>query len=249
MSGHSKWSKIKRKKAIADKSRGRLFSKLGREITVAARDGGGDPSFNPRLRTAVDNAKAQRMPNENIDRAIKRGTGDLPGAAFEEITYEGYAPGGAALYLECLTDNPRRTLAQVRHLLDKRGGNLGQNGCVAWMFERKGQVILDAGTCDSGAALEAALEAGAEDFDDEDGTYIVTAEPSAFHAVVESLKTQGVPISGAELAMVARSGIELEGEEGRKVAAIISALEDHDDVQKVWTNAEIEEAAWEALEE
>ncbi|MCG8466816.1 MAG: YebC/PmpR family DNA-binding transcriptional regulator [Gemmatimonadetes bacterium] len=247
MAGHSKWSKIKRQKAVTDKARGRLFAKLGREIAVAAREGGGDPDFNPRLRTAVDNAKAQSMPNDNIDRAIKRGTGDIPGAAFEEVTYEGYAPGGVALFLECLTDNQKRTIAEVRHLLDKKGGNLGQNGSVAWMFERKGQIYIDAEHCDEESALNAALEAGGDDFESEGGTHIVTTVAGDFHTVVTALREAGIPIADAELAMVPNNTLKVEGRDAEKVIDILMALDEHDDVLKVYSNVDIEEADWAAL--
>lgn len=247
MAGHSKWSKIKRQKAVTDKAKGKLFAKLGREIAVAAREGGGDPDFNPRLRTAIDNAKSQRMPAENIDRAVKRGTGDLPGASFEEVTHEGYAPGGVALYLECLTDNAKRTIAELRHLLDKKGGNLGQSGSVAWMFERKGQVYIEAEQSDEEATLEAALEAGAENFESEDGTHIVTTSAGDFHAVVEALKETGIPIAEAELAMVPSNTIKVEGREAEKVVDILEALEEHDDVLKVYSNVDLEEADWAAM--
>ena len=249
MAGHSKWSKIKRQKAVTDKAKGKLFSKLGREIAVAAREGGGDPDFNPRLRTAIDNAKSQRMPSDNIDRAVRRGTGDLPGASFEEVTHEGYAPGGAALYLECLTDNPRRTLAELRHLLDKRGGNLGQSGSVAWMFERKGQILVSADDCDEDAVLDAALEAGAENFESEDGMYVVTTTASDFHDVLGAMRDAGVPVEEAELAMVPGNTVKLEGRDAEKVLAVLHALDEHDDVLKVNTNVDLEEAEgadWEA---
>ena len=242
MAGHSKWSKIKRQKAVTDQAKGKLFSKLGREIAVAAREGGGDPDFNPRLRTAIDNAKSQRMPADNIDRAVRRGTGDLPGATFEEVTHEGYAPGGAALYLECLTDNPRRTLAEVRHLLDKRGGNLGQSGSVSWMFERKGQILVPAAECDEEAALDAALEAGAENFESDDGMYVVTTEASDFHEVLGALRDAGIPVEEAVLAMVPSNTVKLEGREAEKVLAVLHALDEHDDVLKVNTNVDLEEA-------
>ncbi len=247
MAGHSKWSKIKRQKAVTDKARGKLFAKLGREIAVAAREGGGDPDFNPRLRTAVDNAKAQSMPHENIDRAVKRGTGDLPGTSFEEITYEGYAPGGAALYLECLTDNSKRTVAELRHLLDKKGGNLGQSGSVAWMFERKGQIYIDAEQSDEVVTLDAALEAGAENFESEHGMHVVTTAAGDFHSVLASLREAGVPIAEAELAMVPSNTITVEGRAAEKVVDILTDLEEHDDVLKVYTNVDLAEADWEAL--
>ena len=240
MAGHSKWSKIKRQKAVTDKAKGKLFSKLGREIAVAAREGGGDPDFNPRLRTAIDNAKGQRMPTENIERAIRRGTGDLPGASYEEVTHEGYAPGGAALYLECLTDNPRRTLAELRHLLDKRGGNLGQSGSVAWMFERKGQILVSADRSDEEATLDAALEAGAEDFEADDGMYVVTTGAGDFHDVLASMRAAGIAVAEADLAMVAKNTVRVEGREAERVLDILTALDDHDDVLRVNTNVDLE---------
>ncbi|WP_423927723.1 YebC/PmpR family DNA-binding transcriptional regulator [Candidatus Palauibacter sp.] len=240
MAGHSKWSKIKRRKAVTDQAKGKLFSKLGREIAVAAREGGGDPDFNPRLRTAIDNAKGQRMPTENIERAIRRGTGDLPGASYEEVTHEGYAPGGAALYVECLTDNPRRTVAELRHLLDKRGGNLGQSGSVAWMFERKGQILVSADRSEEEAALEAALEAGAEDFEADDGMYVVTTGAADFHQVLASMRAAGIPVAEADLAMVAKNTVRVEGREAERVLDILTALDDHDDVLRVNTNVDLE---------
>ncbi len=248
MAGHSKWAQIKRQKAANDKARGRLFAKLARELAVAAREGGGDPAFNPRLRTAVDNAKAQNMPNDNIDRAIRRGTGDLPGASFEEVTYEGYAPGGVALFLACLTDNPKRTIAEIRHLLDKHGGNLGQTGSVAWMFERKGQIYIDASECDEVKALEAALQAGAENFETDGGTHVVTTAPGDFHEVLDAVREAGLPVAEAELAMVPATTIKVEGGDAEKVVRILSALDEHDDVLNVYSNVDLEEADWAALE-
>lgn len=248
MSGHSKWAQIKRQKAANDKARGKLFSKLGREIAVAAREAGGDPDFNPRLRTAVENAKAQNMPNENIERAIKRGTGELPGVSYETATYEGYGPGGAALFLECLTDNARRTVAEIRHLLEKRGGNLGRDGSVAWMFERKGQIYVDATRYVEDAVLEAALEAGAEDIRREDDTFVVTTDPTEFHAVRQGLRDRGVEIQEAELAMIPAATMKVEGREAERLLELMSRLEEHDDVQKVYSNFDIDESAWAALE-
>ncbi|WP_419163306.1 YebC/PmpR family DNA-binding transcriptional regulator [Candidatus Palauibacter sp.] len=247
MAGHSKWSKIKRQKAVTDKAKGKLFSKLGREIAVAAREGGGDPDFNPRLRTAIDNAKGQRMPAENIDRAVRRGTGDLPGTTFEEVTHEGYAPRGVALFLECLTDNPRRTLAELRHLLDKRGGNLGQSGSVAWMFERKGQIFVPAERGDEDTTLDAALEAGAENFESEDGMYLVTTTAADFHDVLASMRGAGIPVAEADLAMVPNNTVRLAGREAEKILGILEALDEHDDVLKVNTNVDLEDADWEAV--
>ncbi len=249
MAGHSKWAQIKRQKAANDKARGKLFSKLAREITVSAREAGGDPNFNPRLRLAIENAKAQNMPNDNIDRAVKRGTGDLPGASFEEVTYEGYGPGGVALYLECLTDNAKRTVAEIRHLLDKRGGNLGQSGSVAWMFERKGQFYVDAGEADEVKVLDIALEAGAENFEVQDDLYVITTDPSSFHAVGQALRSAGVPIDEAELAMIPVSTMKLEGRDAERVVTLLDALDEHDDVQRIFSNVDIEEADWAAIAE
>ncbi len=248
MAGHSKWSKIKRQKAANDKARGKLLSKLGREIAVAAREAGGDPSFNPRLRTAIDNAKAQNMPGENIDRAVQRGTGQLPGMSFEEAVYEGYGPGGAALLLECLTDNANRTVAELRHLLDKKGGKLAQSGAVAWMFERKGQILIPAASCDEETALEAALEAGAENMETEADTYIITTSPADFHTVEAALRERGLPIEEAELAMVPTTTLRVEGRQAEKLIQILSELDEHDDVQNVYSNVDLDDEVLAALD-
>ena len=248
MAGHSKWAQIKRQKAVNDKARGKLFSKLGREIAVAARQGGGDAGFNPRLRTAIDNAKAQNMPAENIDRAVKRGTGQLPGISFEEVVYEGYGPGGAALLLECLTDNANRTVAELRHLLDKKGGNLAQAGAVAWMFERKGQIFVAAGTCDEETVLEAALEAGAQNMEAEGETYVITTSPTDFHTVEKALRESGLPIDEAELAMVPTTTLRVEGRQAEKLIQILSELDEHDDVQNVYSNVDLDDEVMAALE-
>ncbi|MFQ5889407.1 MAG: YebC/PmpR family DNA-binding transcriptional regulator [Gemmatimonadota bacterium] len=248
MAGHSKWAQIKRQKAANDKARGRLFSKLGREITVAARLGGGDPDFNPRLRTAVEAAKSQNMPGENIERAIKRGTGELPGLTYEEISYEGYGPGGAALFIECLTDNAKRTVAELRHLLERRGGNLGRSGSVAWMFERRGQIYLDANRYDEDAVLEAALAGGAEDLRREDDTLIITTAVADFHAVQETLRGVGLEFEEAELGMVPTSTVRVEGVEAARLLELVAKLEEHDDVQRVFSNFDVDEAAWAVLE-
>jgi YebC/PmpR family DNA-binding regulatory protein len=229
LSGHSKWAQIKRQKAKNDQARGKMFSKLAREITVAARQAGGDPNFNPRLRTAIDNAKAENMPAENVDRAVKRGTGALPGASYEECTYEGYGPGGVALFLECLTDNQNRTIAEVRHILDKRGGNLGQNGSVAWMFDRLGQIYVDAGRYDEEALLEAAVLAGASNMEREEDLFLITCQPGDFHAV--------------QLGMVPKSELYVEGREAEKLVGLLGALEEHDDVQRVYSNMDVDEEA------
>ncbi|MBI4544469.1 MAG: YebC/PmpR family DNA-binding transcriptional regulator [Gemmatimonadetes bacterium] len=242
MAGHSKWAQIKRKKAANDARRGQAFTKLIREIAVAAREAGGDPNFNPRLRLAVDTARAANMPNENIERAIKRGTGELAGAHFEEVTYEGYGPGGVALYIQALTDNLKRTVADIRHILEKHGGNLGQSGSVAWQFDRKGQIYLDAMRYEEDAALEAALDAGAEDLQREDEAYIVTTDVASFHAVQEALRRRGIQVEQAELAMVPRAAVHVEGAEAQRLLKLLEALEDADDVQKVYSNLDVDEA-------
>ncbi|MFQ5746635.1 MAG: YebC/PmpR family DNA-binding transcriptional regulator [Gemmatimonadota bacterium] len=248
MAGHSKWAQIKRQKAVNDKARGRLFGKLGREIAVAARQGGGDPSFNPRLRTAIATAKAENMPADNIERAIRRGTGDLPGLVFEEAVYEGFGPGGAAIYLECVTDNLKRTVAEIRHRLERAGGNLGQAGSVAWMFERKGRVYLDASRLTEDAAMEMALQAGAEDMRAEDGFFVLTAEAADFHAVLEAVREAGIEPTEAELAMIPTSGVRVEGREAERLLKLIEELEDHDDVLKLYSNFEVDDEALAALE-
>jgi len=248
VSGHNKWSQIKRKKGVNDQARGRMFAKLARELTVAARAGGGDPNFNPRLRLAVDSARAQNMPKDNIERAIKRGTGDLPGTSFEEITYEAFTHGGVALLLECLTDNANRTVAELRHLLDKRGGNLGHTGSVAWMFERKGQVYLDSDACDEETALEAALEAGAENFEAEDGVFVITTAVADLHDVQDALRAAELPIREAEVAMIPTNTIKVEGRAAEKLIATLDAIDEHEDVQRVYSNADLDDVELSAVE-
>lgn len=247
MAGHSKWAQIKRKKAANDAKRGKLFTSLIREITVAAREGGGDPAYNPRLRLAIDAAKDANMPADNIDRAIKRGTGELEGVEYEEITYEGYGPGGVAIYIETLTDNANRTVAEIRHILSRNGGSLGTSGSVAWQFDRKGQIYIDASRYDEEALLMAALEAGAEDVQQDDGSYVVTTEPASFHAVQSALREQGIEFQQAELAMVPKATIEVSGDEAARLLKLLDALDDADDVQKVYSNADIDEAALDAV--
>ena len=241
MAGHSKWAQIKRKKAVNDAKRGKMFTKLIREITVAARSGGGDPEMNPRLRLAVDTAKAANMPLENIERAIARGTGDLEGVSYEEIAYEGYGPGGVALYIEAMTDNRNRTVAELRHALERHGGSLGAAGSVAWQFERLGQIWIDAARYDEDAAMMAALEAGAADFRRDDDSYAVTTDVTEFHSVQDGLKEQGIEFEEAELAMVAKATVRVEGNEAAKLLRLIDALDDLDDIQAVHSNADIDE--------
>lgn len=245
MAGHNKWSQIKRKKAANDQKRGQIFTRLIREITVAAREGGGDPEANARLRLAVDTAKSANMPSENIERAIKRGTGELEGVTYEEVAYEGYGPGGVALYIETTTDNQNRTVADVRHILEKHGGNLGTGGSVAWQFDRKGQVFLSSDRYDEDAVLEAALEAGAEDVAREGDEFVVTMSVEAFHKVQAGLKAAGMEWSQAELAMIPQNLIMLEGGDAERLLKLLDALDDSDDVQKVSSNADIDEVAME----
>lgn len=242
MAGHSKWAQIKRKKAVTDSRRGQMFTKLIREITVAAREAGGDPNFNPRLRLAIDTAKDANMPAENIERAIKKGTGELEGVNYEETTYEGYGPGGVALYMEVLTDNAKRTVADIRYILDRNGGNLGTSGSVAWQFDRKGQIYVDADRYDEDAVLEAALEAGAEDVVREDDEFIVTTDTSGFHEVQDGMKAAGVEFSQAELTFVAKNEVGVGGKDAEKLLKLLDALEENDDIQKVHSNADIDEA-------
>jgi YebC/PmpR family DNA-binding regulatory protein len=241
VSGHNKWSKIKRKKGANDAKRGVLFTKLIREITVAARAGGGSPEFNARLRLAVDTAKAASMPAENIDRAIKKGTGELEGVNYEEGTYEGYGPGGVALYIECLTDNTNRTVADIRHALSKNDGSLGTDGSVAWQFDRKGQVVIDASKYDEDTVFEAAIEAGAEDVENEGDEFIVTTEVSDFAAVQEALKAAGIEPASVELTMIAKNEVAVTGKDAEKLLRLLDTLDDLDDVQKVHSNADIDE--------
>ena len=249
MSGHSKWSTIKHGKAVTDARRGQLFTKLAKEIIVASKVGGGDPEMNFRLRIAVQRAKDNNMPAANIDRAIKKGTGNSSESnQMAECTYEGYGPGGVALFLECLTDNPKRTVAEIRHLFSEKGGNLGQSGSVQWMFERKGQVYVDSEKSDEDLTLEVALEAGVESFDSEEGMYVMSTTAGDFHAVVESLRKAGIPITAAELGMVPTTMIEAKGRDGEKVVDILNALDEHEDVLKVYSNADLEEADWTEME-
>ena len=241
MSGHSKWASIKRKKAVTDSRRGQVFTKLIREITVAAREGGGDPNFNPRLRLAIDTAKGANMPADNIDRAVKKGTGELEGVNYEEVTYEGYGPGGVALYIEALTDNQKRTVAAIRHILDKHGGNLGTSGSVAWQFDRKGQIYVDASRYNEESVFEAAIEAGAEDVGQEGDEFTVTTDTGNFQEVQDGMKAAGVEFSQAELTFIAKNEISVAGKEAERLLKILDALEEDDDVQKVHSNADIDE--------
>ncbi|MGH7445475.1 MAG: YebC/PmpR family DNA-binding transcriptional regulator [Longimicrobiales bacterium] len=244
MAGHSKWAQIKRKKAVNDNKRGQHFTKLIREITVAARSGGGDPGMNPRLRLAVDTAKAANMPAENIERAIKKGTGELEGVDYQEIAYEGYGHGGAALYIETLTDNANRTIADIRFTMNKYGGSLGTSGSVAWQFGRKGQIYIDATRYDEETTLMAALDAGAEDMQREDDQFVITTQMTGFAQVQDALAAQGIRFAAAELAMVPKNMVDVRGDDAQKLVRLMEMLDDLDDVQKVYTNAELDEAAF-----
>jgi YebC/PmpR family DNA-binding regulatory protein len=240
MAGHSKWKQIKRKKAVTDSKRGAAFTKLIKEITVAARQGGGDPAGNPRLRTAIDAAKAENMPGENIERAIKKGTGQLEGVTYEEVTYEGYGPGGAAILVQVTTDNINRSVAEVRHIFSRQHGNLGSQNSVAWMFDKKGIIALEAGRYEEDAALEAALEAGADDMTRDGDQYVITTTPSTLHAVLDALKARKFEVTSAETAMVPRNTVRVEGADAERLLKLMEALEEHDDVAKVYSNFDID---------
>ena len=241
MSGHSKWSTIKHKKAASDAKRGKIFTKLIKEITVAARLGGGDINANPRLRSAVQAAKGENMPKDNIDRAIKKGTGELEGVNYEESIYEGYGPGGAAVLVDSLTDNKNRTVSDIRFIFGKNGGSLGENGCVAWMFDQKGYIVVEQSATDEDTLMEVALEAGAEDVREDDSNFEVITAPGDFEAVMEAVKKAGITIIVGEVTMLPQSTTNLTGKEAVQMIRLMDMLEDCDDVQKVYTNADIPE--------
>jgi len=247
MSGHSKWSTIKRKKGATDAKRGKIFSKLIKEITVAARMGGADPDANPRLRTAIATAKTENMPKDNIERAIKKGTGALEGVVYEEICYEGYGPGGAAVYVESLTDNKKRTVADIRHLFSKSGGSLGETGCVAWMFEKKGLFVFEKGDTDEETVMEAVLDSGGEDIRDEESTLEVITASEDFEAVRKALDERTVHYLLAEITLVPKSTVKLEDKEAEQMLRLMDGLEDSDDVQKVYSNFDIDDKTLEQI--
>ena len=249
MSGHSKWSTIKRKKGANDAKRGKIFTKLIKEITIAAKMGGGDIEGNPRLRSAVTAAKSENMPKDNIDRAIKKGTGDLDGAVYEEILYEGYGPGGVAVLVETMTDNKNRTVADVRHFFAKSGGNLGESGCVAWMFDKKGAISVEKEGIVEEELMDIALEAGAEDVIDEGDNFQILTEPEAFNDVVEQLEKANVTFSEATISMIPKNTIDVTEEKtARSLLRLLDNLEDHDDVQKVHANFDIDDQLMESLD-
>lgn len=246
MSGHSKWHTIKHKKGAADAKRGKVFTRIIKELTVAARNGGGDPGTNPRLRTIIAEAKSVNMPADNIKKAIQRGTGELPGITYEEITYEGYGPGGAALIMECMTDNKNRTVGEIRHLLEKYNGNLGSSGSVAWMFAKKGYIVVDKAGVDEEKLLAAILDAGGEDLRDDGDSWEVLSEPAAFEAVRDAVKGLGIEPASAQVVMLPQNYVKLQGKEASHMVKLMEALEDHDDTQHVWSNFDIEEKEIEA---
>ena len=248
MSGHSKWSTIKRKKGAIDAKRGKIFTKLIKEITLAARLGGSDIEGNSRLRQAVVEAKEENMPKDNIDRAIKKGTGELEGAAnFEEVTYEGYGPGGAAVLVEVMTDNKNRTVAEIRHIFSKHGGNLGENGCVSWMFEKKGSIVIDKKAIDEDTLMELAIDAGADDVREEGNEFQVVTAPSAFLNVKEAIAKKGIKCLEAKVSMIPQNTVSLEGGKAEQMLKLMEKMEDNDDVQNVYANFDIADEIIEKL--
>ena len=242
MSGHSKWHSIKHKKGALDAKRGKLFTKFIKEITVAARSGGGDPDGNARLRKAIADAKAGNMPNDTIERAIRRGTGEEEGVHYEEITYEGYGPGGVALMVQAMTDNRNRTVAEIRHLFSKNGGNLGESGSVGWIFEKKGYIVVEKAAKPEEELFDLAIEAGADDLRDDEDNFEIITSPENFDTVLSAVKSAGIEPQVAEVEMVPQNYIKLEGADARQMLKLMEALEDHDDVQKVSANFDISEA-------
>ncbi|MCL5063068.1 MAG: YebC/PmpR family DNA-binding transcriptional regulator [Nitrospiraceae bacterium] len=245
MSGHSKWSQIKHKKASTDAKRGKIFTKIVKEISVAARTGGGDPEGNPRLRTAIEKAKEVNMPSDNIKKAIMKGTGELPGTTYEEVIYEGYGPGGVALLIETLTDNKNRTVSEVRHILSKNGGSLGEAGCVAWMFEKKGYILVEKSKVDEDTLMSIVLDAGAEDMknDPKEDNYEIITSPENLNTVKETIEKQNITVSLSEITMLPKSYVPIEGSTAEQMVRLIDALEDNDDVQNVYANFDIPEEA------
>ncbi len=238
MAGHSKWAQIKHKKASTDAKRGKIFTKIVKELTVAARIGGSDVSGNPRLRTAIEKAKEVNMPADNIKRAIMKGTGELPGVNYEELVYEGYGPGGAAILMEIMTDNKNRTSSEIRHIMSKNGGNLGESGCVAWMFQKKGYILVDKTKIDEDSLMSIILEAGAEDMknDPKEDSFEIITSPENMNIVKTSIENAGIPVSFAEITMLPKNYASLDGKNAEQMIRLIEALEDHDDVQNVYTN-------------
>jgi YebC/PmpR family DNA-binding regulatory protein len=247
MSGHSKWATIKHKKGAADAKRGRVFTRIIKELTVAARGGGGDPDTNPRLRTIIAEAKQFNMPAENIKRAIRRGTGEEPGVQYDEMTYEGYGPGGVALIIEAMTDNKNRTVGEIRHLLAKYGGNLGESNSVSWMFEKKGYIIIEKAKANEDTLMAAALDAGAEDLRDDGDSWEVLTAPESFPAVKEAVDKLSIELVSARIAWLPKNMVAVEGRPAQSFLKLVDLLEDNDDVQHVWSNADIDEKELEAF--
>jgi len=240
MSGHSKWASIKHKKGALDAKRGKIFTRLIKEITIAAKNGGGDPDSNPRLRTAIAAAKAENMPADNIKRAVQRGTGELPGATYEEFTLEGYGPGGVALMLDINTDNRNRTVSEIRHAFGKNGGNMAEAGAVSWMFHKKGDIVVPKSAASEDDLMNIVLEAGADDLRDDGENWEVVTDPSSFEGVVEAVKKAGITPASAEVAMIPQTYIKLEGQQATTMIRLVEALEEHDDVQNVHSNFDID---------
>lgn len=247
MAGHSKWANIKHRKAAVDAKRGKVFTKLIRELTVAAREGGGDPETNPRLRTAINTAKGQNMPGDTIERAIKRGTGDMEGVSYQEIFYEGYGPGGSAVYVQALTDNKNRTVSDVRRIFTKHNGSLGENGCVAWMFDLKGRIAFNADSYDEEKIFEVAIEAGADDLITEDGELVVITSAENFEDVKEAFNASDLKYESADVTMIPQTNVKIDGKEAEHMIRLMEELEDSDDVQNVYANFDIDEKLLEAM--
>ena len=247
MSGHSKWSTIKHKKGATDAKRGKIFTKIIKEITVAARMGGGDPETNPRLRSALISARSENMPKDTFERAIKKGTGDLEGVDYEEILYEGYGPGGVAVLVECLTANRNRTIAEVRQVFNKAGGNVGTDGCVAWMFDKKGLIIVNKEDSDEETLMELALDAGAEDIKEETQSFEIICEPADFEAVKETIDAADIKYEMAEITMIPQNMTKVEGKDAEQMINFMDAMDDCDDIQKFYSNADIPDEAFDAM--
>lgn len=247
MAGHSKWANIKHRKAAVDAKRGKIFTKLIRELTVAAKEGGGDPEANPRLRTAVATAKGANMPNDTIERAIKRGTGDIEGVVYNEIFYEGYGPGGSAVYVKTLTDNRNRTVSDIRRIFTKHGGGLGENGCVAWMFDLKGRIAFKGDSVDEDALFDLVIDAGADDVRTEDSEIVVITPTESYEAVKKAVADAGIQYESAEVTMIPQTNVRIEGREAEHMIRLMEALEDSDDVQNVYANFDIDEQLLEAI--
>ncbi len=247
MSGHSKWSSIKHKKGAADAKRGKIFTKLIKEITVAARMGGGDPEGNPRLRTAIAAAKAENMPKENIERGIKKGSGELEGVSYEEASYDGYGPGGAAVLVDCLTDNKNRSVADIKHIFERHGGNLGEPGCVTWIFEQRGLIVFEKDKVDEEQLIDLALEAGAEDVKEEETEFEVVTAPSDFETVKKAIDDAGLSYTLAEVTKIPKNTVKIEGKKAQQMINLMQAIEDHDDVSHVYSNFDIDDDVMEAM--